>query len=170
VRCSLDLSKLERPVKEAVRSVDPALPIFHLQPMDAYVFQSLAQRTFILSLIGVFGVLALTLATVGVYGVVSYAVAARSREVGIRMALGAQRSDVVRMILYQVGVTALIGLGIGLFIWSACSGLLNGLLFGVSPNDVTSVATVAGLIMAAALLAGYLPARRAAKAIIFMNV
>jgi len=153
---------MQRPVTEAVRSVDQALPMFHLQPMDAYIFQSLAQRTFILSLIGVFGFLALTLATIGVYGVVSYSVAARGRELGIRMALGAQRSDVVRMILGQVCVMALTGLVIGLCIWISCSGLLNGLLFGVRANDAATVAGVAALIMAVALLAGYFPAHRAA--------
>jgi len=162
VRGSADLNKMQRPVTEAVRSVDQALPMFHLQPMDAYIFQSLAQRTFILSLIGVFGFLALTLATIGVYGVVSYSVAARGRELGIRMALGAQRSDVVRMILGQVCVMALTGLVIGLCIWISCSGLLNGLLFGVRANDAATVAGVAALIMAVALLAGYFPAHRAA--------
>lgn len=162
VRCSLDLHKMERPVTEAVRSVDPALPIFHLQPMDAYISKSMAQRTFILLLIAVFGVLALTLATVGVYGVVSYSVAARGREVGIRMALGAQAGDVVRLILGEVSVVALAGLAAGLCVSMAGSGLLQGLLFGVSPNDWATIASAAALILAAALLAGYLPAHRAA--------
>ena len=129
VRSTLPAERIEAEVRKAMRAVDPMTPIFHLQAMDAYIAKSLAQRTFTLSLIGVFGTLALILAAVGIYGVVSYTVSMRTREVGIRMALGAESRDVIVLILQRVGVTALWGLAIGLAISLLCAKTLAGLLF-----------------------------------------
>jgi predicted lysophospholipase L1 biosynthesis ABC-type transport system permease subunit len=163
VRCAVDPKLMEAAVTNAMRAVDPRLPIFHVQPMDAYIAKSLAQRTFVLALIGVFGGIALLRAGVGIYGVISYAVAMRTREMGIRIAVGAESSDVILMILRRVFNTASVGLAIGLGISLLCSRLLSTLLYGVKPNDVTTIASVVALICAVVLAASYVPARRAAR-------
>ena len=146
-----------------MRAVDPLPPIFHLQVMDAYIAKSLAQRTFTLSLIGVFGTLALILATVGVYGVVSYTVSLRTRELGIRMALGAESRDVILMILRQVGVTALWGAAAGLGISLILTQMIGALLFNVKPTDPITIGGVLALLLGATQAASYVPARRAAR-------
>jgi len=143
VRCAVDPERMRAAVTGAMRSVDPTQVIFHVQPMDAYIAKSVAQRTFVLALIGTFGGLALLLAMVGIYGVISYSVVMRTREVGIRMALGADAGDVILMILRQVFGTALAGLGIGLCGSLLCSGALSSLLFGVKPTDAATISGVA---------------------------
>jgi putative ABC transport system permease protein len=163
VRSTLAPDRFEAEVRGAMRAVDPMPPIFHLQSMDAYIAKSLARRTFIFSLIGVFGVLGLLLAAVGIYGVISYSVAMRTREVGIRMALGAKSGHVIFMILRRVFATALAGLAIGLCVSLLCMRMLSSLLFGVKTTDVMTITTVAGLICGVALAASYVPARRAAS-------
>jgi putative ABC transport system permease protein len=163
VRSTLQPERLESAVRAAMRSVDPLQPVFHLQPMDAYTAKSLAERTFTLELISVFGGLSLILAMVGIYGVVSCTVAMRTREVGVRMAIGAESSDVILMIMREVLATAAIGLAIGLGVSLLCARMLSNLLFGVKPTDVATIVTVATLILVVALAASYLPARRAAR-------
>jgi putative ABC transport system permease protein len=163
VRCAVDPELMRTAVTDAMRSVDPTQVVFHVQPMDAYIAKSVAQRTFVLALIGTFGAMALVLAMVGIYGVISYSVAMRTREVGIRMALGADAGDVIFMILRQVFGTALAGLGIGLCGSLLCSGALSSLLFGVKPTDAATISGVAALLCAVALAASYVPARRAAR-------
>jgi putative ABC transport system permease protein len=163
VRSTLPAERIEAEVRKAMRAVDPMTPIFHLQAMDAYIAKSLAQRTFTLSLIGVFGTLALILAAVGIYGVVSYTVSMRTREVGIRMALGAESRDVIVLILQRVGVTALWGLAIGLAISLLCAKTLASLLFEVKPSDPGTIATVAALVSGVTLAASYVPSLRAAR-------
>jgi putative ABC transport system permease protein len=163
VRSTLPGERIEAEVRKAMRAVDPAAPIFHLQLMDAYVAKSLAQRTFTLSLIGVFGGLALILATVGIYGVVSYSVSMRTREVGIRMALGAASQDVIFMILRQVSRNVLLGLAVGLCASLCFTWMLASLLFGVESTDLSTIAAVTALICLVALAASYVPALRAAK-------
>ena len=163
VRSSMSVEKTEPAVRTAMRTVDPALPIFHLQPMNAYIAKSMAQRTFAFALTGVFGALALVLATVGIYGVVTYTVGLRRREVGIRMAVGAKPSDVSLLILRQVWVTTMAGLAVGLAISLWFGQMMAILLFEVKPTDGLTICEVAALIGATALLAGYIPARRAAR-------
>jgi putative ABC transport system permease protein len=163
VRSTLPAERIEAEVRKAMRAVDPATPIFHLQVMDAYIAKSLAQRTFTLSLIGVFGSLALILATVGIYGVVSYSVSMRTREVGIRMALGAASQDVVFMILRQVSGNVFLGLTVGLSASLSFTWMLSSLLFEVQSTDLPTTASVTILICLVALAAGYIPALRAAK-------
>jgi putative ABC transport system permease protein len=163
VRSSVSAERIEPGVRAAMHAVDPTLPIFHLQPMDAYIAKSLAQRTFALALIVVFGVLALVLATVGIYGVVSYTVGLRTREVGIRMALGAKPGDVNLLILRQVFITAVTGLVLGLAISLWFGRMVASLLFEVKPTDSMTICAVAALIWGVALAAAYIPARRAAQ-------
>jgi ABC-type antimicrobial peptide transport system permease subunit len=131
--------------------------------MDNLLRTSVAQRRFIMLLLGSLSGIALTLAIVGVYGVISFSVSERTQEIGIRMALGARAVDVLRMVLSQgMGVT-LVGIAIGLGAAFGLTRLLSGLLFQVSPTDVRTFAMVAALLGAVAFLACYIPARRATK-------
>ena len=131
--------------------------------MDERLSNSVAARRFNLLLLGGFAVLALVLAGVGVYGVISYVVTARTHEVGIRMALGAQRVDVLRLFIKQGMVRVLIGVGLGLFGAFALTRVMTSMLFGVSANDPTTFAVVASLLCLIAVMACYFPARRAAR-------
>lgn len=162
-RTTTDPRGLERSVRAAFYDVDKTLPVFQVKPMEDFVASTLAERTFTLALLVLFGLLALALAAVGIYGVVSYLVNQRTREVGIRMALGAEGRDVLAMILRQ-GL-ALIGLGLGAGFAASLllARLLISLLFEVRPTDVATSSAVALLLAMVALLACYLPARRAAR-------
>ncbi|HTR39247.1 MAG TPA: FtsX-like permease family protein [Bryobacteraceae bacterium] len=153
----------EKAVRAAIREVDPLQPVFHVQPMDDYVTSYLADRSFILTLIGLFAAMALLLAAVGVYGVVSYMVGLRTREVGIRMALGAQRGAVLRMIIADVLVLLAWGLAGGMLAEFALTRFLSGLLFQVHPTDAITSVSVALVLACPALLAGSFPALRAAS-------
>ena len=149
-------------VRAAVRQSDPALPIFRMSTMEATVDGSLAIERLLALLALLFGGLATVLAGVGLYGVMSYTVARRTREIGIRIALGADRSEVIVMVLREVAL--LTGLGIALGLPGAYAvGLAAGSqLFGLSPLDPVSLAGSALILACVGLLAGYLPARRAA--------
>jgi putative ABC transport system permease protein len=162
-RTTLDPRKMERAVREAFLAVDKTQPVFNVKPMEFYLRASLAERTFTLALLGLFGVLALMLAAVGIYGVISYSVSLRTREVGIRIALGATRRDVLVMVLGQ-GLT-LIGLGLvaGFAASLALTRFLSSLLYEVRPWDPLTSGAVAVALAAVALAASYLPARRATR-------
>ncbi|HYL34560.1 MAG TPA: ABC transporter permease [Bryobacteraceae bacterium] len=154
---------MARAVEDAIHAVNPALPVYGQRSLEqsisvAYFGQSMGG-----SLLGVFGGLALALAAVGLYGVLAYAVTQRSREVGIRMALGAARGDVLRLILGQGLRIAGIGLAIGLTVSIALTRLMSSLLFGVSPRDPATMLAVSLLLLAVALAASLLPAYRATK-------
>jgi putative ABC transport system permease protein len=162
---STDPLQLARPVAETVRSVDPTLPVANLTTLEREIDASVAQprlRTLILSL---FAGLALVLAAVGLYGIIAYSVAQRGQEIGIRMALGADRRHVLRLVLRQgLGLTAA-GLAAGLAGAAAvaATGWLGDLLYNVAPTDVLTFAVVPLLLIAVALLASVLPARRATR-------
>jgi putative ABC transport system permease protein len=162
-RTSADPRRSEHALREAFLSVDRTLPVVNVEPLETYLADTLAERTFGLALLALFGLLALLLAAVGIYGVISYAVSLRTREVGIRMALGAGRRNVLAMVLRQ-GL-ALIGLGLALgFAASlALTRFLSSLLYEVRPTDLATSLAVAAVLAAVALLASYLPARRAAS-------
>ena len=160
-RTTLDPRRLENMVRDAFLAVDKTQPIFHVQPLEAYVAESLAARTFTLLLLALFGGLALVLAAVGIYGVISYAANLRTREVGIRMALGAKRRDVLRMILGQGLTLVAIGLVAGFVASLALTRFLATLLYEVRTTDALTSALVALVLAAVALLATYLPAHRA---------
>jgi ABC-type antimicrobial peptide transport system permease subunit len=137
--------------------------MFHVQPMDAYVTKSLADRIFTLSLIGSLGLLALLLAAVGIYGVISYTISVRTREVAIRMALGASRGAVVGLVLRELLVMMVWGLASGLSSALVLTRLLAHLLYRVQPTDITATTLAALVLVAVALAAGYFPCRRAAS-------
>jgi putative ABC transport system permease protein len=162
-RTTTNPSGFERAVRGAFLAVDPTQPVFKLQSMESYLASSLAQRRFTLALLALFGGLAMALAAVGIYGVVSCAVTSRTREMGIRMALGAERRDVLAMVLRQAAVLAGAGLAAGLAASLALTRFLATLLFEVRATDLATLATIAALLAAVALSASYLPARRAAS-------
>jgi len=150
-------------VKSQVWSVDREQPLSGIQLLEDVIAESIAPRRFNTLLLGVFAALALLLAAVGVYGVISYTVAQREREIGVRMALGARRSDVLKLVVKQGMSLALAGVGAGLAASFALTRLMANLLFGVSPSDPLTFGVIALSLVAVAMLACYLPARRATK-------
>jgi putative ABC transport system permease protein len=150
-------------VRAAMRELNPREPLFHVQPMDAYVTKSLADRIFTLSLVGLLGALALTLAAVGIYGVVSYTVSLRTREVGIRIALGAGRGDVLRLVMRDLLAMLGWGLAAGFLSALALTRFLAHLLYQVQPTDLATTATAALALACVALGAGYVPYRHAIR-------
>jgi putative ABC transport system permease protein len=162
-RTTGDPRLMEQTVRQAFLSTDNTQPVFHVRPLEDYVGESLAARRFTLMLLGLFGALALVLAAVGIYGVISYAVSLRTRELGIRMALGAARKDVLRLVLRQGLRVAATGLVLGLIASVMFTRFLTSLLFEVKPVDVMTTVAVLVSLAAVALLANYLPARRASR-------
>ena len=158
-----DAAALTPSVRAALKGVDPNLLIWRTETMDELAGQSVAPQRFNVALLGFFAALAMLLAAVGIYGVMSYTVTQRRHEIGIRMALGAQRRDVLRMVVRQGMLLTLLGLGLGLAGALALTRLMAGLLYGVSATDPPVFAAVSLLLAAVALLACYVPARRATK-------
>jgi len=150
-------------IREAVHSVDPNLPITDANSMDARIAESLGPQRFAANLLAVFAGLAILLAAVGLYGLISYSVAQRTNEFGIRMALGAQPANVLQLVLKQGAKLALIGAGVGIIAGLILMRAMRSLLYGVSSADPFSFAGAALLLMLIALVACYLPARRATK-------
>jgi putative ABC transport system permease protein len=150
-------------MRQALRAVDRDLPIYSIRPLDEIVAERSAERRLAALLIGVFATVALVLAAVGIYGVMSYAVAQRTQEIGIRMALGADRAGVIRMVLSRVAV--MVGAGIvcggAASLWA--SRFAESLLFGLPPRDPLTLAAAAIVLGAVGALAGWLPARRASR-------
>ena len=161
VRTTGDPRRMEQTVRQAFLSADNTQPVFHVRPLEEYVAESLAARRFTLMLLGLFGGLALVLAAVGIYGVISYAVSLRTREFGIRMALGAARKDVLQMVLRQGLKLAATGLVLGIVASVVFTRFLTALLFQVKPADTMTTVAVLLMLAAVALLANYLPAHRA---------
>jgi putative ABC transport system permease protein len=163
VRGDLPASSLSRSVEDVVRDLDANLPIANMKTLDQIVSASVADRRFYMLLIGLFAAVALVLAAVGIFGVMSYAVTQQTREIGIRMALGADRRDVVRMVLRHAGLLILSGLVVGVGLALAAGRALSSMLFDLSPGDPATLAAVAALLATIALVASYLPARRATR-------
>jgi predicted permease len=161
LRTSLPATVLEPQIRHEIQSIDPSLPVFNVSSMNAILDRSLASRRFSADLVGGFAGLAVLLASIGIYGLLAYTVSQRSREIGIRMALGARRGDILRMFLRK-GV-ALAGLGIvaGLVCSAFTASMMASLLYGVRPHDPAVFLIVPLLLFAIAILASYLPARRA---------
>jgi len=163
IRTSGEPMQLAGAVRTAIASIDPDQPVAKMQTMDEVVANSLNQPRFTALLLAIFSGVAVTLAVLGIYGVLFYTVSQRTHEIGIRMALGAQRSDVLRMVLSHGMALTLFGVGIGLALALAASRFLQQLLFEVQPTDPITYAGVAALLAVVALLACYIPARRATK-------
>jgi putative ABC transport system permease protein len=162
-RSSLPQAEIARSIRQAVAAVDKNQPVYLITPMNDLLADSVSTRRFTMLLLGGFSALALTLAMMGVYGVVSYTVAERTPEIGVRIALGAQGRDVLRMILTQGLKPVVIGSVAGLIVSLAFGRLLSSLLYGVTATDPVTFAVVVLLLSFAALMACWLPARRATK-------
>jgi putative ABC transport system permease protein len=161
VRSKGDLATISDSVRQAVHAVDPELPVAKFAPLATLVENSMTADRFSMLLVGSFGVLALILASIGMYGVISYSVLQRTPEIGIRIALGAQRAEIFAMVLKQAALLAAAGIVVGLAAAFATTRLMMRFLYGVRPTDPITFAGVALLLLAAGLLACYLPARKA---------
>jgi putative ABC transport system permease protein len=163
IRSGADQGAVERMVKAALKTVDPDLPITQSRTMTQVFGSSLARPRFSMALVGLFGVLALSLAAIGLYGVLSHAVAQRTREIGIRVALGAARREVLRLVVGQGMRLTLAGIAVGALGALAATRLLRSLLYGISPTDPVTYAALAALLTAVAFAACVVPAWRAAR-------
>jgi len=163
VRMRGDAGGVPTAVRQVVQRLDPNLPIFDLKTMEAQVDQSLFLERLVASLSMLFGGLATVLASIGLYGVMSYTIAGRTRELGVRIALGAQRADVLRMVLKEAMFLVLIGIAVGVPASFASSRVISSMLFGLKPHDPVAMVTVIALLAAVGALAGFIPARRATK-------
>jgi predicted permease len=163
VRYSGNARPIVNEVRQAASEIDPRLPVAYQSTLSEKVDESIAGQSLVSTLSAFFGLLAAFLACIGIYGVMSYAVSRRTREIGIRMAIGAERSDVLRMVMGEVGKLVTIGLAIGIPAALAADRWATSLLFGLKPTDPLTLASATVLLLLVALFAGYLPARRATK-------
>jgi predicted permease len=163
LRGRLDPAATPVALREQVQSVNPELPVFGAQTLEEMVSASLSQRRFSMEMVGLFALTALLLAGLGIYGVISYIVSERTHEIGIRLALGAQKRNILRMVLRQGLGLAIAGAAVGSVCALIVSHLMAGLLYGVRPTDPLTFAGVAVLLIGVALLACYIPARRAIR-------
>jgi putative ABC transport system permease protein len=163
IRTSVDPASLTAAVRNEIRTVDAGAPVYQIATMRQLVSNSVAQRRFTLLLLGLFAAIALLMAAIGIYGVISYTVAQRTREIGIRVALGAQTGDVLKLIIRHGMILAGAGASIGLAGALGLTRLMESLLFGVSSRDPLTFAAIPLLLVMVALLACYIPARRAMK-------
>jgi len=163
VRSSAPTSTLGQPLRAVVRSLDPELPISRMQSLESIVAQATAKERFNTMLLGVFGLAALLLASVGLYGVMAFLVSQRTREIGIRMALGGAPGSIRSMVLREGMLICGAGLLIGTAMSLAAARAISGLLFGIAPNDPPTYLGIAGLLLIVGALASYGPARRATQ-------
>jgi ABC-type antimicrobial peptide transport system permease subunit len=161
VRASATTSSLTTQIQKEVLAVDPLLAVSNVRTMEQVLASSIAQQNFNMMLLTIFGATALTLAAIGIYGLMSYSVEQSTHDIGVRLALGADRHDILSLVVSRGMRLAVIGLVIGVAAAAASVRVLSGMLYGVGRFDVTSFAVVVGLLGVTALLACYLPARRA---------
>ena len=162
VRTSGDSATLAKPIRDAIHSVDPALPVVDMRTMQEVMARSTIRVAFTMSLLGIAAVIALLLGGVGVYGVIAYIVSQRRREIGVRMAMGARRSDIARLVLWDGLVLAFIGVGLGLLAAVFLGRFIGVLLYKVSPTDPVTLGGVSVFLALMALFASWFPAQRAA--------
>jgi putative ABC transport system permease protein len=162
-RAAHDPQSLAKPIAETIRSFDKDLPLYNVKTVEEYVDGTIAIPRFNTVLLGIFAGLAMVLTAVGLYGVISYSVAQRTHEIGVRMALGAQPSDMMRLVVGQGLRLALVGVGLGLAGAFALTRFLASLLFGVTSTDPASYVGVVCLLLGIVFLACYIPARRAMR-------
>jgi ABC-type antimicrobial peptide transport system permease subunit len=146
-----------------VRAIDPDVPLADVMPLESLIGTSLAERRFYMFLLGMFAGVALLLSTVGIYGVISYSVNQRTREIGVRVALGARRADIVHMVLGEALLTVAVGVLSGMITAALLTRLLSSLLFGVGRHDPLTMTSTALGLTGLALFASYWPARRATR-------
>jgi predicted permease len=163
LRTQGDPTAVMTPVREAVAEIDPREVIYNVQTLNEVISDSFSARRLSMILLGVFAALALVLACAGIYGVISYLVGQRTHEIGVRIALGAQRGDVLRLMLGQGARMALMGVGVGVAASLGLTRLMSRLLFGVSATDPLTFAGVGGALALVALAACYIPSRRALR-------
>jgi len=163
VRAAGDPALLLPAMRRALRDADPNQPIGSIGTMESAISATVAEPLFQARLIGAFSVVALVLAAIGIYGVVAYSVAERTHEIGIRVALGAGRADVIGMVLRRLLVLLVPGMAFGVIGALATTRVLSSLLFEIRPNDPATFITVAVLLAAVAIMAGMVPARRASR-------
>jgi putative ABC transport system permease protein len=163
VRTEVEPAGLTAPVREAVWSIDKDQPVSNIRSMEEILSESIARQRFSMLLLGIFAGIAMLLGAVGIYGVVSYSVAQRAHEIGVRMALGARSSNVLRMIVGHGLKLVLVGVVIGVAAASMLTRLMESLLFGITATDPATFVVIPVILLAAATLASYIPARRAAR-------
>ena len=163
LRTSLPASLLEPEIRHEVQSIDPGLPVFHVSSMNEVIDSSLAPRRFSADMVSGFAALAIFLASLGIYGLLAYMVGQRSREIGLRMALGAQPADIVKLILGKGVVVSAVGILVGVFFARSTASVMATLLYGVRPHDPAVFIVAPLLLLAVAVLASYIPAWRATK-------
>src|SRR5262249_18304685 len=162
IRTAGDPTSVIGGVRAALRSLDPGLPLANIRTLDDRVWASTGPVRFRTGLMALFGVLGLLLAAIGIYGVIAFSVAQRTRELGVRMALGASGADVMRMVVGETARLAAVGAAIGIALSLATGRLIASILFAVSPTDVVALIGTTAAIIIVALTAGFLPAWRAA--------
>jgi len=163
IRSSLSLSSAAAEIREAVHSIDKNLPVTDVEPFTDAIGQSISRERFRTFLLGSFGAIALLLAAVGIFGIISYSASQRTQEIGIRMAIGAQRHDILGLILGQGVKLALLGLGAGVVFALLLTRLMASLLYNVSATDPLTFGGVAIILLVVAAIACYIPARRAMR-------
>jgi len=163
LRTSLPASMLEPQIRHEIQSIDPGLPVFNVFSMNEVLDASLASRRFSADLVIGFAALALLLASLGIYGLLAYMVGQRSREIGLRMALGARQADILRLVLQKGVILAIAGIAAGVFVSASTASMMASLLYGVRPHDPAVFLVVPLLLLAVASLASYIPAQRATQ-------
>jgi putative ABC transport system permease protein len=163
IRTAGDPKNLVAAVRNEVSAIDPDLPIYEVRTMNEVINESVASRRLYMTLLGIFAGVAMILAAIGLYGVMAYSVAQRAHEIGIRMALGAQPGDVLRLVVKQGMALTLAGVATGLICAFALTRLLSSLLFGVSATDLSTFVIISVILAGVALVACFVPARRATK-------
>ncbi|HET9402890.1 MAG TPA: FtsX-like permease family protein, partial [Candidatus Acidoferrales bacterium] len=158
-----DPERLVSSVRQQIRNIDPQLPISQIKLMDDVISEAQSRPRFLTLLLSIFSGVALAIATIGIYGVISFAVARRTKEFGLRMVLGAQRGDVLGLVMKQGLWLTLVGVGAGLLAAFGLTRLMASLLFGVTATDPLTFASVTAILAAVALFACYIPARRATR-------
>ncbi len=163
VRTAADPRSIAAVMRQEIRQLEPEMPLPEMRTMQQVVSESVSRRRFQMHLLLIFAGVALVLAAVGIYGVISYAVSQRTHEIGIRMALGAERRDVVKLVVGQGMILALVGVTLGVGAAFALTRLMSSLLFGVGATDPVTFVIASLLLVGVAFVACYLPARQAAK-------
>jgi predicted permease len=163
LRTPLPATRLEPQIRHEIQSIDPGLPLFDVSSMNDILDRSLASRRYSADLVGGFAGLAVLLASIGIYGLLAYIVGQRSREIGIRMALGARRDDILRLFLRKGVALAVVGIVAGVVFSASTASLMASLLYGVRPHDPAVFLIVPLILIVVALLSSYIPARRAAS-------